>query len=331
MILDVINYIASENTIGIVVIQISDLSIDFDRTRALSNVNIKIEPGEVLALIGPNGAGKTTLFRAIVGLITPSTGQILVNGKSIEHNPKNALQSVGLMPDFSPLYDQLKVVQFMDVFAMSYLLPAKESASRIRDCLEIVGLWDKRDSYLKGLSRGMKQRLMLAKTLIPDPEVLLLDEPASGLDPQGRILLKDIINQLRGRQRAIIISSHILAEMSEFCTSVAILEKGQLIVSGPVQQIAAKLGRKTILEIETLEQPESVITILQQNNDCSQINSKSLPNGNIKIETAFSGSPQLASQLLSTIVAQGCAIVGFRMDSSTIEDIYRRVGSKELS
>ncbi|MEJ7638559.1 MAG: ABC transporter ATP-binding protein [Singulisphaera sp.] len=223
-------------------IRVRDLRVDYDDVCAVRDLSLEVGPGEICGLIGPNGAGKTTTMRAMLGLIEPTFGEIELDGVDMRERPRDACRLVGFMPDFPPLYDDLKVWEFLDLFAASYFVPRPERPATIGRHLELVGLTEKRDAMVVGLSRGMRQRLMLAKTLIPGPRVLMLDEPASGMDPRGRIDLKNILKALGAEGKTVLISSHILAEMTEFCTSVAIMERGRMVVSGTIEDVKAGDG-----------------------------------------------------------------------------------------
>src|SRR3954453_1512582 len=205
-------------------IRVRDLRIDYDNVCAVRDLSLEVAPGEVCGLIGPNGAGKTTTMRAMLGLLEPTYGEILIAWVDMRERPRDACRAIGFMPDFAPMYDDLTCWEFLDLFAASYGIRRPRRRRETDRAREEVGLAEKRDAMVAGLSRGMRQRLMLAKTLIPDPLVLLLDEPASGIDPQGRIDLKNILKELAARGKSVLVSSHILTEMQEFCTSVAIME-----------------------------------------------------------------------------------------------------------
>src|SRR5262245_14247121 len=213
-------------------IRIRDLRVDYDNVCAVRDLTLEVGPGEVCGLIGPNGAGKTTTMRAMLGLLEPTYGEIEVMGVDVREHPKDVCRMVGFMPDFPPVYEDLQVWEFLDLFAASYGLDRAHRPRAVAESLDMVGLTEKRTAMVVELSRGMRQRLMLAKTLIPDPQVLLLDEPASGVDPQGRIDLKNILRRVAAERKTVLISSHILAEMNEFCTAVAIMERGRVVVSG---------------------------------------------------------------------------------------------------
>ena len=243
-------------------IRIRDLRVDYDNVCAVRDLSLEVEPGEVCGLIGPNGAGKTTTMRAMLGLIEPTYGEIEVMGVDVRERPQDVCRMVGFMPDFPPVYEDLLVWEFLDLFAASYGMPRHRRPGEVGRHLEMVGLAEKREALVVELSRGMRQRLMLAKTLIPDPRVLLLDEPASGVDPQGRIDLKNILRRLADEGKTVLISSHILAEMNEFCTSVAIMERGRLVVSGRIDEVNRRVMGDSLLSVEVLGEPELFLSIV---------------------------------------------------------------------
>ncbi len=217
------------------VLTIEHLRVDFPGVVAVDDLSLTIEAGDVCGLIGPNGAGKTTTMRAVSGLQECTRGTVKVDGHELTHEPEELKRRLGFMPDFCPVYDQLTATEFLDHFARAYEVPNR--AQRIKECLELTWLTEKTNSLCEELSRGMKQRLVLAKTLLPDPQVLLLDEPASGLDPLGRMELRKILLQLRDTGKAVLISSHILTELSGFCNSAAIMERGKLVTSGAIAEL----------------------------------------------------------------------------------------------
>src|SRR5580658_1429279 len=221
---------------------IEHLRVDFPEVVAVNDLSLTMETGDVCGLIGPNGAGKTTTMRAISGLQEFTRGSVKVDGHELAREPDELKRRLGFMPDFCPTYDQLTASEFLDHFARAYDVPNR--AKRIEECLETTWLTEKRDALCEGLSRGMKQRLVLAKTLLPDPQVLLLDEPASGLDPLGRIELRNILLQLREAGKAVIISSHILTELSGFCNTAAIMERGKLVTFGTIAELGQQLNRR---------------------------------------------------------------------------------------
>src|SRR5580704_7100948 len=243
-------------------IHVKDLRVDYDNVCAVRDLSLEVAPGEVCGLIGPNGAGKTTTMRAMIGLIEPTYGEINVMGVDVRERPQDVCRTVGFMPDFPPVYEDLLVWEFLDLFAASYGIARDRRPVEVGRHLEMVGLTEKRNVLVVELSRGMRQRLMLAKTLIAGPRALLLDEPASGVDPQGRIDLKNILRRLAEERTTVLISSHILAEMNEFCTSVAIMERGALVVSGRIDEVNRRVMGDTLIAVEVLDGLEAFESIL---------------------------------------------------------------------
>jgi ABC-2 type transport system ATP-binding protein len=308
-------------------IRIKDLRVDYDDLCAVKDLSLDVGPGEVCGLIGPNGAGKTTTMRAMLGLLEPTYGEIEVMGVDVRERPKDVCRIVGFMPDFPPVYEDLMVWEFLDMFAASYGLNASQRRHAVADHLDMVGLTEKRDDMVGELSRGMRQRMMLAKTLIPNPHILLLDEPASGIDPQGRIDLKNILIRLAGEKKTVLISSHILAEMNEFCTSVVIMEKGRVIVAGRIDEVNQRVMGDSYLTVEVLGETELFHWIVGADGRAGAIESR----GKNTYEFRFHGDAQAASELLATLVQQGVRISGFARRRDNLEDLFLKVGSKELS
>ncbi len=315
-----------DDQIGAHMISIRDLRVDYDNLCAVRDLSFQVDPGEVCGLIGPNGAGKTTTMRTILGLIEPTYGQIEIMGIDIQERPEEVGRIVGFMPDFPPVYEDLLVWEFVDLFAASYRIPRAERRGRVGKSLEVVGLSEKRDASVVELSRGMRQRLMLAKTLIPDPQVLLLDEPASGVDPQGRIDLKNILKRLAAEKKTVLISSHILAEMNEFCTSVAIMEKGQLVVSGRIEEVNARIMGDSVLVIEVLGDPERFLSLLAEDERAAAAERKGAA-----FEFRYRGDAEAASDLLSRLVGEGVRVASFARRKDNLEELFLKVGARELS
>ena len=213
----------------------------YDRTLAVAGVDLEIEPGEIFGLVGPNGAGKTTTLRMLATLLQPSSGDAEIDGWSVTRNPDQVRRVLGFMPDVFGVYDDMKVWEYLDFFARCYGLPAAGRRRMIADLLELVDLAPRRDDYVQTLSRGMEQRLCLAHALVHDPKVLLLDEPASGLDPRARVELRELLRELRNLGKTIVISSHILPELEELCSSVAIVDQGKVLAQGRVADIERRL------------------------------------------------------------------------------------------
>ena len=307
-------------------ISINDLRIDYATLCAVDDLSLEVKPGEVFGLIGPNGAGKTSTMKALAGLLIPTYGDIQIGGLDIRDQPKAVGQVLGYMPDFPPVYDDLLVWEFLDLFAASYFIPKPQRRPEIERRLTELGLMEKRDVLVVELSRGMKQRLMLAKTLLPEPKVLLLDEPASGMDPHGRAQMKQVIRDFAANGGTVLISSHILSEMDEFCTSIGIMQRGKMIVSGPVNEIAERVLGKSLLEIEFIEGSNVLETVLPR----CRVVARAKKNGK-HFELPFEGDDSAAADLLTEIIQAGGRVSRFQRKRESLEEVFLQIGAKELS
>ena len=230
---------------------------------AVSNLNLKIGAGEMFGFIGPNGAGKSTTIRFLATLLRATAGEGIVNGHSVTGDPIGVRKSVGYMPDNFGVYDGMKVWEFLDFFAVAYQIPRSRRKAVIGDVLDLLDLTHKRDDFVNGLSRGMKQRLCLAKTLVHDPPVLILDEPASGLDPRARLEVKALLKELRNMGKTILISSHILTELADCCTSIGIIERGQLLLHGPIETVYRQIQRNRNIEVRFAGNPDAGVSLIR--------------------------------------------------------------------
>lgn len=307
-------------------IQVRDLRVDYDDVCAVRDLTLQVSPGEICGLIGPNGAGKTTTLRALAGLLEPTYGEISLNGFDLVTHRAQAVRQMGFMPDFAPVYEDLMVWEFLDLFASSYHIPMADRDRLITQCLQLVDLTEKRTAMTAGLSRGMRQRLILAKTLLPDPQIILLDEPASGMDPHGRILLKDILVTLSGLGKTILISSHILTELSDFCTSVAVMERGRLVVAGRVSEVSEAVLGKTEVEVEVLEHPDRCAEILRQIPEIRNIEQTG-----DHLTFATDGGREEESRILEALLAKGVRVVAYGRKRENLEDVFMKIGAKEVS
>src|SRR3954469_7870131 len=230
---------------------------------AVDDLNLAIGAGEIFGFIGPNGAGKSTTIRFLATLLRPTAGEGRIAGHSVVADPMAVRRVIGFMPDDFGVYDGMKVWEFLDFFAVAYEIPYAFRKKIIGEVLELLDLTHKRDDYVNGLSKGMKQRLCRAKTLVHAPPVLILDEPASGLDPRARLEMKALLNELRGMGKTILISSHILSELADFCTSIGIIERGKLLAAGSIQEIQRRLRQHRVLKVrvldDTTERAESIL------------------------------------------------------------------------
>ena len=308
-------------------IRVKDLRVDYDNMCAVRDLSFEVGAGEVCGLIGPNGAGKTTTMRAMLGLIEPTYGEVHMAGVDMREHPRDANRIVGFMPDFPPMYDDLLCWEFLDLFAASYGIPRHLRPAAIERQMDVVGLSEKHDAMIVELSRGMRQRLMLAKTLIPDPLILILDEPASGVDPQGRIDLKNIIKSQASLGKSVLISSHILSEMSEFCTSVAIMQKGRMVVSGKIDEVNARVMGAAIIAVDLLDGAEVFERIVDGDERAGAVERK----GKTTYEFRYDGGREAAGRLLSVLVGEGVQVAAFAPRSEGLEELFLKVGAKDVS
>jgi len=307
-------------------IQVRELRVDYDEVCAVRDLSLDIGAGEIFGLIGPNGAGKTSTLKALIGLVEPTYGEVVLGGIDTWQHPREASRLVGFMPDFSPIYEDLTVWEFLDLFAASYEMPRDQRDAAIDRQLEAVNLTEKRNAMTAELSRGMKQRLILAKTLLPDPQILLLDEPASGMDPFGRALLKDILRQQAGRGKVVLISSHILPELSDLCTSVGIMEKGVMVTAGRVDEVTTRVLGEGSLKIEVVSGAAVLAEMLTADPRVGEVRRE----GNT-FEFPFSGGREEASDLLTAIVSAGVRVASFMRAQEGLEEVFMKIGAKEVS
>lgn len=312
-------------------LSIQSLRIDYDDTLAVADLNLEIPAGQIFGLVGPNGAGKTSTIKAIAGILEPTYGHIKIAGHDLELEPEKARQRIGYMPDFAPVYENLKVWEYCDVFAAAYLIPRSERLDRVRHWIEQVNLTGKWDSLVRDLSRGMRQRLVLAKTLLSDPAILLLDEPASGLDPIARREFSEILKRAAGEGRTILISSHILTELSEFCNAVGIMEKGRMVVAGTIEDIRRHMGATGQLNIRCAALDDAGKKRLQETLSSSPLIQEPREISPLQFQAAFSGTREDAARLLAQLIAQHISISDFYVKEADVEDIFFKIGAKEVT
>ena len=301
-------------------LEIKNLVKNYGKFKAVNNLNLKIDTGAIFGFVGPNGAGKTTTMKIMAGLMKADSGNVFINDVDIIANPAKLKDKIGYVPDFFGVYDNLKVSEYMDFYAGTYYIPYSERKEIIDNLLELVNLTEKKESYVDLLSRGMKQRLCLARSLIHSPEILILDEPASGLDPRARVEMKEILKQLKDMGKTIIISSHILPELAEMCTSIGIIERGQMVVSGTVNEILQKITHNKVIYVKALDKMSELVRVLSERPEV-----QSIQEATDTVEFGFNGENEALSRLLTEIIKNEIPIVCFKEKEGNLEEIFMQV------
>ena len=307
-------------------IELIKLRKEFDEVVAVRDVSLTIAEGDIYGLIGPNGAGKTTLIRMTCGLLHPTWGSVRVNGIDVHAEPERAQQYIGYLSDFFNLYDDLKVWEYLDYFAHAYKMDEAEIPSRIDAVIAEMGLEVKRDAFIRGLSRGMKQRLGIARAIIHRPKLVLLDEPASGLDPKARFELKETLRRVRDGGATVLVSSHILPDLEDFCTSIGVMERGEMVRSGTIEQIATEEAPNRAIRISWLGEGLGVLEgVLGADARVT----------NLVLEAhtgtfRFSGGDAALAGLLHKIVTAAVQVTSFAEIKQTVEDLYMKISHNQV-
>jgi ABC-2 type transport system ATP-binding protein len=310
-------------------IRTQGLTKQFDRHIAVNNVDLEIQAGEVYGLIGPNGAGKTTLIKMLATAEEPTIGEIYIGGDRLLRDNSNPRlkRSIGYLPDDFPVYDDLTVWDYLDYFARLYNLKSSRRTQRLYEVLELIQLENKRDSQVSTLSRGMKQRLSLARTIIHEPIVLLLDEPVSGLDPISRMQFRQIIKALQEAGMTILISSHVLSDLAELCSSIGVMELGFLVESASLNDLQKRFARQQ-LEIETLGKIDRVISELKNHPLIEEW--EVFPDKNC-VRISFDGNQEDRANLLRLLIESGIPLTQFNYLQEDLESIFLKLGHKQAS
>jgi ABC-2 type transport system ATP-binding protein len=298
-------------------------------TLAVAGMDLAVGEGEIFGLVGPNGAGKTTTLRILATLLTATSGHAEIAGIDVRRNPDAARRVLGFMPDVFGVYDDMKVWEYLDFFARCYGIPGSRRRRMIGDLLDLVDLGDKRDAYVQGLSRGMQQRLCLAHTLVHDPQVLLLDEPASGLDPRARVELRELLRELRALGKTIVISSHILPELEELCTSVAIVDHGRVLAAGTINEIGQRLRIGEVLRIRVLGDEAEVQTARAWFEGREDVASASIEAG--QIEIGFRGDEAGAAALLAAAVRAKIRVASYSPAATDLQELFLQVTDRDTA
>ena len=301
-------------------LKIENLVKKYGNFTAVDNLSLELERGDIYGFVGPNGAGKTTTMRVVSTLMEATSGTVLVDGINVAHHPVHVRGKIGYMPDFFGVYDNLKVDEYMDFYGSCYGISKADRNKRSDELLELVNLQDKKENYVDTLSRGMKQRLCLERSLIHNPELLILDEPASGMDPRARIEMKGILKALKDMNKTVLISSHILHELAELCSSIGIIERGKLVYSGEIKDIMWKLTGKTILEITVLSDVDKAVSLLREQPLVEEIAGE-----DNTLEVSYAGNDDDIAKLLKMLINQDIPVMSFSKEEGSLEEVFMEV------
>lgn len=301
-------------------VEIKDLCKNYGNLTALDRLNLKIKKGELFGFVGPNGAGKTTVLKMMAGLLPADSGEITVAGIDAIRDASHLKKQIGYVPDFFGVYDNFKVMEYMEFYASAYGITGENARMLCRELLELVHLEDKKDFMVDSLSRGMKQRLCLARSLVHDPKLLILDEPVSGLDPRARLEMKNTLRQLNEQGKTIIISSHILSEMSELCTTIGIIEQGKMAAKGTIEEITHQINALMPIVVEIAGERKKALQVLKE---CPEVKNISM-NGE-RFVLGFSGNTQQQAAVLRQLVEEGVPVISFQKKNSDLETIFMKV------
>jgi len=301
-------------------LEIKNISKSYGRHPALSNLCLRIPDGALYGLVGPNGAGKTTAIKIISGIIYPDRGSIFFDDVNLCDNQKKSKETVGYVPDVLGIYDDMTVFEYMMFFVSTYGLTGYLARKKSEILLEQVGMTDKREFYLNELSKGMQQKLCIARALIHDPALIIMDEPASGLDPRARYELKELLQELNAAGKTVILSSHILSEISEICTDIGIIEGGKMIISGSVEEILAKVEGANPIKIKVLNNENLALEILKNNK-----NVRFLSVDNSYFMVYFEGKKIDEARLLSELIRNNVLVSEFIREPGSLESYFIKV------
>lgn len=306
------------------IIETRGLTKKYGRIVALNELNLTVEEGAVFGFVGPNGAGKTTTMRILATLLRPTAGEAWIAGHSVLTERREVRRTIGYMPDFFGVYDDMKVWEYLDFFAACYDIPADTRRRLTDELLELVDLSHRRDDYLDTLSRGMKQRLCLARALAHDPQVLILDEPASGLDPRARIEIRELLRELQAMGKTIFVSSHILLEIEEVCTHIGIIEAGQLVAAGTIAEMRQRLRTQRIVRVQLTSLIDEACAWLTAHPDVLKVD-RVADNGSTALRAAVAGDDESLVRLLRELVGAGFPVLSFREETDKLEDVFLRL------
>lgn len=305
-------------------LQINHLYKNYGKFPAVSDLNLHIPKGDLFGFVGPNGAGKTTTIRMVCGLMPPTAGSIVINGVDALENPRDIKKQIGYVPDFFGVYDNLKVKEYMDFYGSMYRMTSREVEHVMNDLLELVNLADKREVYVDTLSRGMKQRLCVARCLIHNPALLILDEPSSGLDPRARVEMKELLLNLKSMGKTIVISSHILSELSEMCNSIGIMNRGKLVAAGRIEDVMEKVFGSNRMVISVSSEMEAAERLVKEQ---AGVRVESV--GEKEIRLVHSLSEAEIAQMIARMIGAGVVVTGFHKQEGNLETLFMELTGGE--
>ncbi len=299
---------------------INDLTKKYGAFTAVNHLSLHIPEGDLFGFVGPNGAGKTTTIRIVCGLLRASSGQVRIGGTSAPVGSREMKRMIGYVPDFFGVYDNLKVREYMDMYGSMYGMHSRDIAKLTDDLLELVTLSDKKEVYVDTLSRGMKQRLCVARALLHNPKLLILDEPSSGLDPRARVEMKELLMNLHAMGKTIVISSHILSELSEMCTSIGIMNSGQLITAGRIEDIMQQLSGGKRIHIRLVSGMETAVRILKE-----QVGTVVESVRENEMIITNQGTDEQISALIGCLIQNQVVLTGFYREEGSLESLFMQL------
>ncbi|MEY2466615.1 MAG: type transport system ATP-binding protein [Verrucomicrobiota bacterium] len=303
-------------------VQVKNLRKEFGKTLAVDNISFAFDGGHIFGFVGPNGAGKTTTMRIISTIEEPTDGDVLLNGISVREEPELARKAVGYVPDTLPAHADITVHEYLDFYARAYGLRGTKRTQAVSAIEEFTNVTGIRDKHLKALSKGMKQRVSLGRALVYDPDVLILDEPAAGLDPRARVELRELLMLLAERKKAILISSHILTELTEICNGVVIIERGKILETGTIEDVLKKSAPRRTVAIRLLDQHQNPL-LLKELLQTPFVENARQVGGEMHFES--SGDETAACEILAQLIAKQFKVLEFRQTKADLEDIFMKV------
>ncbi|MFQ5615448.1 MAG: ATP-binding cassette domain-containing protein [Anaerolineales bacterium] len=309
------------------IIETKNLTRFYGKRIAVDNLSLTVEEGDIYGFVGPNGAGKTSTIRIIATLLQATSGEAWISGHSVSKNPRGVRRAIGYMPDFFGVYNDMQVWEYLDFFGACYNIDETTRKGLIDDLLELIDLQHRRNDMVDKLSRGMKQRLSLARTLIHDPQVLILDEPASGLDPRARVEIRQLLLELAQMGKTIFFSTHILADVAEICTRVGIIEAGKMVATGGIDELQQLIMPHRQVQLTVLNRGDETKTTLDGIPGVSSVEVLT-PNhngGRARVEFEFTGEDDELSGLLSNLISSGIQVIHFSEESRDLEEVFMRV------